>query len=131
MNWTRGDAAVSVLNQTPNRVAATIPNGQSLSGVIDLEGQLMTSLRLPNSAGWTTANVTFAVSLDGGATYGDLYKDGSEFVIVVPTGRTNATVFDLLPQDFNSFTHVRVRSGTAALPVAQGGARELQIGRRP
>lgn len=122
---------VNVIGLSPTKIDVTIANGQSLADVVQLDGQLLGSVRLPNSAGWTSANLTFAVSLDGGKTYGDLYVDGTEYTITVPTGRTNASVFVVEPRYFVSYTHVRVRSGTAATPVNQGGARALQIGRLP
>lgn len=114
---------------SPIRIPATIPNGQSMCEVVDLDAQVLSGIRLPNSAGWTSANLTFMVSCDGGKTFADLYKDGSEYTITVPTGRTNPTFFAVPPQDFVGFSHIRVRSGTAATPVNQGGDREIQIGR--
>lgn len=113
----------------PVRAIATIPSGQSMSNVVDLEAQLVTGFRVPASAGWTSASLTFMVSADGGKTFADLYKDGSEYTLSIPTGRNNAGFFDVLPQDFAGFTHLRIRSGTSATPVNQGAARELQVGR--
>ena len=60
-------------------------------------------------------------------TYADIWDSGSELKITVGSGRTNATFYAVEPRIFGGFTHVRVRSGTAATPVNQGGARELQI----
>lgn len=122
---------VRISNEIPQRVSTTIPSGQSMSGVVDLQAQLMAAVRVPPSSLWTSANLTFMVSMDGGVTFGDLWKDGSEYAVVVGTGRVNATVYDLDPKDFSSFTHVRVRSGTATTPVNQGADRELQVGRMP
>lgn len=111
------------------RVAATIPSGQSMTEVIDLGEQWMNGVRVPASAGWTNADLTFMGSMDGGVTYADVWDAGSEYKIAVGTGRTNATVYMTEPRIFAGFTHIRVRSGTAALPVSQGGARTLQISR--
>jgi len=115
----------------PERMDTTIASGQSLSAPVALDGQWFSAVRLPNSAGWTSANITFMASLDNGKTYGDVYMDGQEYTITVPTGRVNAGVFPVEPRWFPSATHIIVRSGTAAVPVNQGGARALQIGRMP
>ena len=115
----------------PERIDTTIANGQSLASPVELDGQWFSAVRLPNSAGWTTANITFMASLDGGKTYGDVYMDGQEYTITVPAGRVNASVFPVEPRWFKSVTHIIVRSGTAATPVNQGGVRALQIGRMP
>lgn len=122
---------VTVSNRVPERKNATIPNGQSMSDVVALDGDWAACFRVPPSASWTTANLTFMVSLDGGMSFGDLWKDGSEYTITVGTGRTNATVFNVDPKDFSSVTHLRVRSGTAATPVPQGAERIVQVGRMP
>ncbi len=114
----------------PLYVQATIASGTALSEAIPLDGQLLAGLGIPASASWTDAALTFQVSVDG-ATYYDLWKDGAEYAVAVPTGRTNATFFDVAPADFSGFTHVKVRSGTAGTPVAQGAARSLLIGRMP
>lgn len=113
----------------PIRITATIPNGQSMTEVIDLDSQLVSGVRVPPSTLWTSASLTFMVSADGGVTFADLFKDGSEYTVSVGTGRTNATFYDIPPQDFAGYSHIRVRSGVSATPVNQGAARELQIAR--
>jgi hypothetical protein len=115
----------------PMFVSATIANGTSLSAAIPLDGQLLAGVGVPLSSGWTDANLTFQASVDGGSTYYDLWKDGAEYTVTVPTGRTNATFFAVPPADFAAFTHIKVRSGTAGTAVAQGADRALQIGRMP
>ncbi len=115
----------------PLYVQATMASGAALSGAIPLDGQLLAGIGLPNSTGWTDAGLTFQVSLDGGATFYDLWRDGAEYAVSVPTGRTNATFVDVNPVDFSAFTHIKVRSGTAGTPVNQGADRALQIGRMP
>ncbi len=115
----------------PLYVQAAIASGTALSAGIPLDGNLLAGVGLPNSTGWTDASLTFQVSVDGGTTYYDLWKDGAEYTLTVPTGRTNATFFDVPPADFAAFTHIKVRSGTAGTPVNQGADRTLQIGRMP
>lgn len=119
---------VSVITQLPIKVDTTIANGQALSAPVALNGGLLGSVRLPNSAGWTDASLTFMVSLDGGSTYGELYVDGTAYTVTVPTGRNNPSVFLVEPRYFVSITHVIVRSGTVGTPVNQGGTRALQLG---
>ncbi len=113
----------------PLYVQATIANGAALSGAIPLDGQLLAGVGVPASASWTGTVLTFQVSVDGGATYFDLWKDGGEYTVAVPAGRTNATFLDVPPADFGAFTHIKVRSGTAGTPVNQDADRSLQIGR--
>jgi hypothetical protein len=115
----------------PSGITATIANGQSLSGAVALGGQLMAGVGVPASAEWTDAELTFQVSVDGGVTFYNLWQYGAEYVLSIPTGRTDRTFFDLPPIDFAAFSHIKLRSGTAATPVAQGAARALQIGRMP
>jgi hypothetical protein len=100
-----------------------IANGESLSAAIDL-GSLRAH-RLDMPAGWTAAAVTFQVSSDGEA-YEDLYTVAGEYVIaqdVAGAGRT--IVFD--PMVFFAIRWLKVRSGTAAAPVAQAADRALRI----
>src|SRR5512140_2312685 len=111
----------------PLYVQGAMASGTALSGAIPLDGQLLAGVGIPASAAWTDANLTFQVSVDGGATYYDLWKDGAEYTVTVPTGRANATFVDLPPADFSAFTHFKVRSGTAGTPVNQGADRTLQI----
>lgn len=122
---------VQVKGTVPTRLDAIIPNGQALSNAVELGGCVVGAILIPNSAGWTSAPLSFNVSLDGGLTYGDLIVDGTEYSLAVPTGRNNAGVVPVDPRWFFSVTHVRVRSGTAATPVNQGDNRQIQIGRIP
>ncbi len=110
--------------------ATQIANTQSLSPAVPLGNTLPAAITVPASANWTNANVTFQVSLDGDATYSDFYKGGVEYVVVIPTGRTNPSTEPLNPADFAGVTHLKVRSGTGAVPVPQGGNRDIQIGGR-
>lgn len=122
---------VTIVGKTPLRAAGTIAAGASISAAIDLEGQLLAGIGIPNSASWTDASMTLQVSVDGGNLYFDFYRDGAEFTISVPTGRTNPTYHPVSPQDFIGVTHLKVRSGTAGTPVTQATTQSLSIGRMP
>jgi hypothetical protein len=106
----------------------TIPNAGSLSttggdlndGVIDLTKKSLVGISVP--AAWTTANLTFQGSTDGGITFFDLYDEsGTERSIVVVASRT----VTLDPTKFMGCTHLKIRSGVTATPVAQAADRVL------
>lgn len=102
---------------------ATIANGQSLSGAIDLNYNRMVRIVIP-AGGWTAANLTFQTSADC-TTYGNLRDNlGNEYTVTVSTAGDEI----IIPYaDFVGVRCLKVRSGTSATPVAQGGARSLTI----
>jgi hypothetical protein len=122
---------VSVQLARPRCLVATIPNGQSFSDVIDIDSQIVGGILVPVSTAWTNANITFMVSVDEGATWADLFVDGSEYTITIATGRTRATYYAISSAVFGAFTHIKLRSGIGATPVNQGAERKIQIGRIP
>lgn len=103
---------------------ATIAINQSLSAAIDLKGRPLVGILMP--ASWTTARLSFQVSLDG-STYVDLYNtQGDEFISEASTSRFIAmTQFEFLP-----VRYVKIRSGTSAVPVNQAAARSLVLATR-
>lgn len=104
-----------------NYLTATIANGASLSGAVDLGDSRAARLAFP--AAWTAAVVTVMTSMDG-TTYRDLYdKDGTEYTIQAAASRSV-----LLPvADFYGIRYVKFRSGTSAAAVNQGAARVLEV----
>lgn len=111
-----GTAAINPSTQT-----ATISNGASLSGAIDLAGKTLLGIHMPSA--WTTANLTFSVSEDG-VTYDDLYDNvGTEKTIIAAASRYIFTT----PADLVGIRFVKVRSGTASVPVNQGAARAITL----
>lgn len=103
-------------------VSAAIANGASLSGAINLYGLRPFGVVIP--AEWTAANLTFQVSLDKGATWINMAdQNGNEISATASAG----TCVVLNMAQFASVQYLRLRSGTAATPVAQGGARTLQL----
>lgn len=103
----------------PDRFVVTIPEGGSVSDVVDLDGVHLVGIQMP--ATWDAANITFQASADG-VTFADLYnQSGSEVTVDAAAGRFIA----LDPTLFAGIRFLKVRSGTAATPVNQAAARTL------
>lgn len=123
-----GGAEVSATNPLPTEghyktVTVTIPNGESLSGAVDIGTDTLIAADMP--ASWTTANLTFqaAPTLDG--TYKDVYDGGAEYVFPVVAGKCcddSAGALVMAP-----LRYIKVRSGTAGTPVAQAAERTLTL----
>lgn len=97
----------------------TIASGASESGPVDVEGSIIGAVRLP--AAWTAADLTVLASHDGD-TYVPVYaQDGTEFTIDAAADRW----VNLPREATESFHHVKLRSGTAALAVNQAAARTI------
>jgi len=109
---------VNMLDTLP----AAIANGASLTDALDLGGLRLFGVVMP--AAWTAANLTFQTSYDGGATWADVYDvNGNELTATAAASRFIA----LDPANFAAVQRIKVRSGTAATPVAQGAARSLTL----
>lgn len=105
----------------PVAVPVAIANGESLSGAIKIDGDLV-GLIMP--AAWTSAALTFQGSIDG-TTFFDIYDAATERTIA--SGAAVASHFLALKRDdWMAFTHIKVRSGTAGAAVNQAAARALQ-----
>ena len=107
---------------------ATIANGASLSNAVNLPvkgflGCRLFGIIMPSA--WTAANLTFQVSVDGGTTYQNLYDDSGVEIICVAAASTTIVFRD--PTIFSSIALLKVRSGTAATPVNQGGNRTIGL----
>ena len=106
-------------------VAWTIANGGSLSGAIDCKGPQPVGVAMP--AAWTAATITLQMSPDGGTTWYEVYDtDGVLYNPAADAGR----YIPLSPPVIAGATLIKVRSGTAAAPVAQGAARSGSVVRR-
>jgi hypothetical protein len=103
-----------------------IPINTSLSGTIDLDGGARVLAGVIMPAAWTTASITFLVSLDG-VTFQPLYYAGALHTIVAAGGAAASLTFALDPNVFAAWPYVRIRSGTAASPVNQVAARTLTL----
>lgn len=94
----------------------------SVSTSVDLGYARLSRISMPST--WTTADLTFQVSSDDGETFQDLYDYlGTETTIQAAASRE--ITLDLQP--FLSIRDIRVRSGTAATPVAQAAATEIKL----
>jgi hypothetical protein len=109
---------------------AIIPAGQSLSNAVDCSGSARLA-RIIFPPGWTAAPLTFQLSPDG-AAWSDLHHVSvpgaayNTYEAVVPNPRAGSTV--ILPTNLGqSLAWVKVRSGTAAAPVAQEADREFMF----
>jgi hypothetical protein len=112
-----------------NFVEVTIASGESLSEAVDLgQGESLVGIQMPGT--WTTADLTFAGSIDGGRTFGNIYDGNgtSETEVTVPADA--GQVIRLDPADWVLFRHLKVRSGTSGTPVAQGGDRTIRLAKR-
>lgn len=125
-----------VTSANPKSVTATIANAASLSPGVVVNGKVA-SITFP--AAWTAAAVTFQGSIDGGATYQDMWDIVSGTAAETTVSSANVTTLTTPTAsmqrnlrvslvDWISYTHIKVRSGTAATPVAQGAARAFVIG---
>lgn len=103
---------------------ATIANGESLSDAVAIGSGSVAALHLP--AAWTAAALTFQGSVDGGVTYGNIYDDGVERTIA-SASIVASRILSLDQRDWEGFTHIKIRSGTAATPVNQGAARAILV----
>lgn len=112
------DSCVSVWESFP----VSIASGQSLTDAINLGGLRLFGAAIPSV--WTSADITFQVSLDNGATWIDLrQQDGTEIVM---SGQTGSCIV-LVPTLFAAFQFVRLRSGTSGTPVTQAADRTISL----
>ena len=112
----------------PNYKEVTFAAGASESSVLDIStmtpgaGSLL-GLFMP--AAWTTASVTFSVSPTCAAPWYNAYDStGTEYTVAVGTSR----YVGLDPAYFVGIRCVKLRSGTSAIPVNQGGDRIIRMG---
>ena len=113
-----------MFNSSNDNKIATIANGASISGEIDLGDKVFAGLIMP--AEWTAAVITILVASESGGTFYSLYNDaGTEISLTVAAG-TAIGIADvalaLAPWRF-----VKLRSGTAASPVAQEADRVINL----
>lgn len=105
-----------------NYETVTIANGASLSGALNIDQRNLFAILMP--AAWTSAAMTFQGSYDG-TTYYDLYdENGVEINFTVAASRY---VLISAPIKFLGLKKLKVRSGTSASAVNQGGDRAIGI----
>lgn len=110
----------SVVNNKLN-LTATIANGASLSDSLDLNERTIVGLLMP--AAWTAADITFSVSWDNTTFYDLTEADGTEHTFTVTVDQH--IIAD--PVNFAGVRYLKVRSGTSAVPAAQGAERLIGV----
>lgn len=120
---TGGNLRVSATAQYTTKTA-TIANGESLSGEVDLEGYTLCALSMP--AAWTAADITFAAATATGGTFNPLLDDAGNEVT------SKAAASNVYAQDINmgklaGVRFIKLRSGTSASAVAQGAERIITL----
>jgi hypothetical protein len=102
----------------------TIASGASQSDVIDTVDTRIYGLRL-DPTGWTSAAITFLGCETADGTFEALYKDdGTEATLAsasIATGRKIG--LDAIAGALMPWRYLKLRSGTAGVPVNQGAAR--------
>lgn len=100
----------------------TISNGAALTDTINLGGLRLFGITIP--AEWTTANLTFQTSFDGGTTWANMQdKQGNALVVVA----TPNSYIALTPSNFSAVQYLRIRSGTELDPINQAEERTLKL----
>ena len=104
-------------------ITATIAAAASLSGAVELKGGDVLRIAMP--AAWDAADLSFQVSDDGGTTFRNLYWDwGPEMVVDAAASMS----IELSPfVGLHNIDQLKVRSGTAAVPVAQAAERLIVL----
>ena len=97
-----------------------------LSGSVDLTGHVLVGVQM--STAWTAAGITFAAATTDAGTYQAVYgSTGDELTLTTDASR----YVNLSPLTSVSYRHLKVRSGTNSVPVAQAATRTLQLVVRP
>jgi len=122
------NGGLKVVSTSPALVTATvtIADTASLSDAADLSA-LGVPIAIVTDAAWDTNAVTFQGSVDG-VTFSDLRVTGTEVSIA---GVVASSMEPLDPHQFLACQHLKVRSGTAAVAVAQAGDTVVTIVCRP
>ena len=106
-----------------NLFTTTIAADASLSTAVNLRGTMVLSILMP--AQWTTAVVTAYGSLDGGQTfYPVVGYDGEPVTFAASSG---VVVSPTDPLALLPFSHIKLLSGTTALPVTQTAERAITV----
>ena len=95
----------------------TIPAGESLSNGADISGAVQIFVGTP--AVWTSANVTFQVSLDSGATWFDWFGGNNQEEMMAMGGLLGGmrvlTSDTVIPKT----AQIKLRSGNRRNPIVQ------------
>ena len=94
----------------------TIAINASLSGALDLWGCELVAIQM--SGVWTAAGLTFQASHDG-TTYGNVYDESANEVALTVDALQYITFDRDIKANLSGIRWIKVRSGTAAIPVNQ------------
>jgi hypothetical protein len=94
-----------------------IAQGASLSAAAFLAPKVLCGIVIP--ATWVTAGLTFQASGDGGITFGELLDETATAKSVSSVAGGAYTEIAVDPTKWRGISCIKVRSGTAASPVAQ------------
>lgn len=107
-----------------NVKTVTIATGASLSDAVNIENATMIGIIMP--AAWTAANLTFQAAARETDTFANVYDDaGTEVSVTADASRAIPIGTDL--KALGSFRYLKIRSGTAAVPVNQAAARVITL----
>lgn len=106
---------------------ATIANGASQSGAIDVSDYVIAAIQMPTS--WTTAAITFLASATKDGTYYPVYDDaGTEVTIASANAAASRVIVNkAVIEQLAGLRWIKLRSGTEATPVNQGGSRAVFV----
>ena len=105
-----------------NQTLVTIANGTSLSAAVPIGDHVPVGIAMPT--GWDAAGITFQVSCDGGVTFNELYDaTGANTTLTTALGR----YIPLDPSVWIGINHIKIRSGTAGVPVNQTADRVVTL----
>lgn len=120
---------VKAPNVSRSLILATIAEGESVTGTIDLSYTALTGFVLP--AEWTAAGVSVEVSVDGtNWATGGIQDFAGNTIGIWSSGVANgAYAIDLA--SMVCWNYCRIRSGTYGTPIAQAAARVISVVTRP
>lgn len=104
---------------------ATIANGASLSGAVNLGGNVLAGLIMP--AAWTTADITFAVAKNNTDTPVPLFDDQGNEVKVTSPAASRGIALDSIAGSIAPWPYIYIRSGTSATAVNQAAERVITL----
>lgn len=104
---------------------ATILEDASVSEAIETNGLMLSEFQMPDT--WTTASIGFDKSDDAETWYPAYDAADAEISIATPTVHRIHSLGDEKRKSLEGSTYIRIRSGSAASPVAQGGDREFVL----
>lgn len=100
---------------------ATIANGASLSGIVNLGSNDLIGIIFPST--WTAASITFQFSIDGTNFY-DAYSTTTE---LSATAASASRMVSINAVNYDMGRYIKIRSGTSATPVNQAADRILTL----